>query len=140
MRNLMQSGFLQRDRNGAFLFLQGTQRAFGSDEITAEQEENRRCLGDRAPHLAMETAACAGRIGVEVCWLMRLRRFPRAIGEMLFRIASARIENSQTKWRRVILRHRKCRVSDEVGYREGDSPRAAISKSPTQPKRRFVNC
>ena len=120
MRNLMQSRFLQRNRDGAFLFLQRTQRAFRSAEVTAEQEQNRRCLGDRALYLAMETAAGAGREGVEVCWLMWLRRFAGAIEEMLFRIASARIENSQTKWRRVILRHRKCRVSDEVGYREGD--------------------
>ena len=42
---------------------------------------------------------------MEVCRWMRLRRFARAIGEMLFRIASARVENGQTKMSPSILRH-----------------------------------
>src|ERR1700704_1382359 len=101
----MQSCFFQRNRDGASFLLQGRKGAFRSAEVTAEQEQNRRRFGEGASNVTMKTPMRARGIAVKVGRWMWFRCFARAIGELLFRIAPARVENGQTKMRRIILRH-----------------------------------
>src|SRR5207248_3772476 len=96
-----------------------------SAKVTAEQEQNRWRVGERASYFTMETSTRARGIGVEVRRWMRLRCFARAIGKLLFQIASARVENGQTKMRLIIMRHRKGTVSDVVGRCEADQKDAS---------------
>ena len=110
--DLVQSRFLQRNRDGAALLLQGSQRALRRTEVAAEQEQNRRCLGQGALCFTVKISARAGGISVEICRGMWFGCLARAIGEVLFRIAAARVENGQTKRRRIILSHRRGTVSD----------------------------
>src|SRR5205809_7943560 len=63
----------------------------------------------------METPARARSVGVEVCRRMRLCCFARAIGEMLFWVAPARVKNGQTKMSPSILCHCQGTVSDGEG-------------------------
>ena len=96
--NLMQSRFLERDRDGALFFLQRRQRTLRSAEVAPEQEQHGRCPGKGGPEITMKSSVRARGIGVEVRRRMRLRRLAGAIGKMLFGIASAGIQNGQPRW------------------------------------------
>ena len=72
--DLMQSGFFQRDRNGAFRFLAFGQRAFGRAKITAQQKQNRPLFFDCVLGCAMDRSARAGGKCVKIYRRMRLSR------------------------------------------------------------------
>ena len=92
--DLVQPGFLQRDRDDSLFFFAFKERSLGCFKVSAKQKQDRSLFFDGVFGSAMKGTVRAGRERVKIDRRMsdvvRAGRFV----EILFEIASARIEDA----------------------------------------------
>ena len=91
----MQSCLFQRDNNGATDLFQLGKRALRGFEISAQQKQHWRFLGNRAPDLALKASSGARSKSVKIHRGMLRANVARAIRKLLLGIVAARVENSE---------------------------------------------
>jgi hypothetical protein len=101
----MQTGLLQGNSDGPPALFKLTQCALGSSKIAAQQENNRRSLRDRTLGVVMKKSARASSVTVKIDRRVHLCGRASSVAKMLFRVATARIENGQAKVVCAMRRH-----------------------------------
>jgi hypothetical protein len=89
--DLVEPGFLQRDRDETAGPLQRFHGALRGTEISAQQNQDRRLCFQRDFDLALKASARARRVSMEIRRRMRQRRLAGSIRKSLRFIATTRI-------------------------------------------------
>src|SRR5581483_376286 len=116
LRNLVETGLLERDRDGSLFLIQFRQCLLRRFEIAAQQKQHRTVVRNGELYVAMERTAGARGESVKVD-----RRVRRRIGlgwmfEILFAIPPARAEHGQLEIGCVVRRrHGHCSSSSDGG-------------------------
>src|SRR5437660_6297029 len=93
----MQAGLLQGNSDGPFLLPEFAECPLRGAKFAPQEKKNRRFLRNRAPSIVMENAPRARCVAVKIDGRMSSPARTGRVAKVLFRIATSRIENSQSE-------------------------------------------